>query len=73
MRGSRAATLSPPVDIAALRIYAAWPLNRLASPSSTVQISTMRVFFDSVATSLPQGFIERESRFVRVFQHSQEN
>src|SRR5258708_39384691 len=40
--------LAPPVDIAALQIYAAWFADSLGSPSSTVQVSTTRVFFNSV-------------------------
>ena len=40
--------LGPPVDIAALQIYAAWFADLIGSPSSTVQVSATRVFFNSV-------------------------
>jgi Tol biopolymer transport system component/tRNA A-37 threonylcarbamoyl transferase component Bud32 len=40
--------LAPPVDIAALQIYAAWFADSIGSPSSTVQVSTTRVYFNSV-------------------------
>jgi serine/threonine protein kinase len=40
--------LAPPVDIATLQIYAAWFADSIAAPSSTVQVSTTRVFFNSI-------------------------
>jgi hypothetical protein len=43
-----AARLASRLGGRALQIYAAWFADSLASPSSTVQISTTRVFFNSV-------------------------
>jgi hypothetical protein len=40
--------LAPPVDVAPVQIYAAWFADSLGSPPSTVQVSTTRVFFNSV-------------------------
>ena len=40
--------LGPPTNIAALQLYANWFADSLGSPSSTVQVSTSRVFFNSV-------------------------
>jgi hypothetical protein len=40
--------LGAPLAIAALQIYAAWFADSLSSPSSTVQVSKDRVFFNSI-------------------------
>jgi Tol biopolymer transport system component len=40
--------LGPPMDVAPVQIYAAWFADSLGSPPSTVQVSTTRVFFNSV-------------------------
>jgi len=40
--------VAPPVDIAALQIYASWFADSIASPSSTVQVSTTHVFFNTI-------------------------
>jgi hypothetical protein len=41
-------TLGAPANIAALQIYAAWFADSIAAPSSTVQVSRTRVFFNSI-------------------------
>jgi hypothetical protein len=38
----------PPVDIAPVQIYSTWFADSLGSPSTTVQVSANRVFFNSV-------------------------
>jgi hypothetical protein len=40
--------VAPPVDVAPVQIYAAWFADSLGAPPSTVQVSTTRVFFNSV-------------------------
>ena len=40
--------LAAPLDVAPVQIYAAWFADSLGSPPSTVQVSTTRVFFNSV-------------------------
>ena len=44
-------SLAPPVDVAPVQIYAAWFADSPGSPPSTVQVSTTRVFFNSVEHS----------------------
>jgi serine/threonine protein kinase len=41
-------SLAPPIDVAAVQIYAGWYADSVGSPSSTVQVSRTRVFFNSV-------------------------
>jgi Tol biopolymer transport system component len=40
--------LAPPVDMAAVQIYAGWFADTIGSPGTTVQVSASRVFFNSV-------------------------
>jgi Tol biopolymer transport system component len=41
-------TLAPPVDVALMQIYAGWFADTIGSPSSYVQLSKARAFFNSV-------------------------